>query len=72
MFKFVSSLAEHSTIENKIHLLLCFFQIEQKRKKQKKDGRLAEGIPEDDPIKYKHAIYVMTMKVKFPFFTALS
>lgn len=43
--------------------IACYFQIEQKRKKQKKDGRLAEGIPEDDPIKYKHAIYVMTMKV---------
>ena len=40
-------------------------QIEQKRKKQRKDGRVAEGIPEDDPAKYKHAIYVMTMKVFF-------
>lgn len=37
--------------------------IEEKRKKQKKDGRLAEGIPEDDPVKYKHSIYVMTMKL---------
>ncbi|KPJ06034.1 DnaJ-like subfamily C member 8 [Papilio machaon] len=37
--------------------------IEQKRKKFKKDGRLAEGIPEDDPVKYKHAVYVMTMKL---------
>lgn len=37
--------------------------IEQKRKKQKKDGRVAEGIPEDDPEKYKHAVYVMTMKL---------
>lgn len=37
--------------------------IEQKRKKFKKDGRLTEGIPEDDPVKYKHAVYVMTMKL---------
>lgn len=37
--------------------------IEQKRKKQRKEGRVAEGIPEDDPAKYKHAIYVMTMKL---------
>lgn len=40
-------------------------QIEQKKKKIKKDGRLAEGIPEDDPDKYKHAVYVMTMKVGY-------
>lgn len=39
------------------------FQIEQKRKKLRKENRLAEIIPEDDPIKYKHAVYVMTMKV---------
>ncbi|KAL0832924.1 hypothetical protein ABMA28_001068 [Loxostege sticticalis] len=37
--------------------------IEQKRKKLKKESRNAEGIPEDDPIKYKHAVYVMTMKL---------
>ncbi|KAM3967373.1 dnaJ homolog member 21 [Aphomia sociella] len=37
--------------------------IEQKRKKLKKESRLAEGIPEDDPAKYKHAVYVMTMKL---------
>ncbi|KAG6441442.1 hypothetical protein O3G_MSEX001823 [Manduca sexta] len=37
--------------------------IEQKRKKLKKENRLAEGIPEDDPAKYKHAVYVMTMKL---------
>ncbi|XP_046963270.1 dnaJ homolog subfamily C member 8 [Vanessa cardui] len=37
--------------------------IEQKRKKQKKDGKVTEGIPEDDPDKYKHAVYVMTMKL---------
>lgn len=43
--------------------LYTTFQIEQKRKKQKKESRQAEGIPEDDPIKFKHAVYVMTMKV---------
>lgn len=43
--------------------LLLKLQIEQKRKKLKKESRNAEGIPEDDPIKYKHAVYVMTMKV---------
>ncbi|XP_041971100.1 dnaJ homolog subfamily C member 8 [Aricia agestis] len=37
--------------------------IEQKRKKQRKEGRMSEGIPEDDPEKYRHAIYVMTMKL---------
>lgn len=37
--------------------------IEQKRKKQKKDGRQSEGIPEDDADKYKHSVYVMTMKL---------
>lgn len=42
---------------------IYIFQIEQKRKKLKKDGRLAEGIPEDDPDKFKHSVYVMTMKV---------
>lgn len=47
-----------------IHIkLLLKLQIEQKRKKLKKESRNAEGIPEDDPIKYKHAVYVMTMKV---------
>ncbi|XP_018574889.1 dnaJ homolog subfamily C member 8-like isoform X2 [Anoplophora glabripennis] len=33
----------------------------EKRKKAKKEGR--DGIPEDDPAKYKHAIYVLTMKL---------
>ncbi|KAL4705966.1 hypothetical protein ACJJTC_019321 [Scirpophaga incertulas] len=37
--------------------------IEQKRKKMRKEGRLTEGIPEDDPDKYRHAVYVMTMKL---------
>lgn len=33
----------------------------EKRKKAKKEGR--NSIPEDDPEKYKHAIYVLTMKL---------
>ncbi|KAJ8930775.1 hypothetical protein NQ314_016386, partial [Rhamnusium bicolor] len=33
----------------------------EKRKKAKKEGK--DGIPEDDPAKYKHAIYVLTMKL---------
>lgn len=37
--------------------------IEQKRKKLKKENRLIETIPEDDPEKKKHAVYVMTMKL---------
>ncbi|XP_038223057.1 dnaJ homolog subfamily C member 8 [Zerene cesonia] len=37
--------------------------IDQKRKKQRKEGRNDEPIPEDDPDKYKHAVYVMTMKL---------
>ncbi|XP_063532842.1 dnaJ homolog subfamily C member 8 [Cydia strobilella] len=37
--------------------------IEQKRKKQRKESRQSEGIPEDDPVKFKHAVYVMTMKL---------
>ncbi|XP_022130739.2 dnaJ homolog subfamily C member 8 [Pieris rapae] len=37
--------------------------IEQKRKKQRKEGRTDEPIPEDDPDKFKHAVYVMTMKL---------
>lgn len=36
-------------------------QLTEKRKKAKKEGR--SGIPEDDPEKYKHAIYVLTMKL---------
>lgn len=38
-------------------------QIEQKRKKQRKEGRADEPIPEDEADKFKHAVYVMTMKV---------
>lgn len=30
----------------------------------KKEGKDSENIPEDDPSKYKHAIYVMVMKVR--------
>lgn len=37
--------------------------IAEKRKKLKKDGRGNEKIPEDDPEKYKHATYVMVMKL---------
>ncbi|GAB0086859.1 DnaJ homolog subfamily C member 8 [Sergentomyia squamirostris] len=37
--------------------------IAEKRKKLKKEGRGDELIPEDDPSKYKHAVYVMTMKL---------
>lgn len=33
----------------------------------KKDGKGHEIIPEDDPEKYKHAIYVMVMKVSQTF-----
>lgn len=33
----------------------------EKRKKAKKEGK--DSIPEDDPVKYKHAIYVLTMKL---------
>jgi DnaJ family protein C protein 8 len=37
--------------------------IADKKKKLKKEGRPDEPIPEDDPIKRKHAIYVMVMKL---------
>ncbi|KAF7285445.1 dnaJ homolog subfamily C member 8 [Rhynchophorus ferrugineus] len=33
----------------------------EKRKKAKKEGK--DNIPEDDPEKYKHAVYVLTMKL---------
>lgn len=33
----------------------------EKRKKAKKEGK--DSIPEDDPDKYKHAVYVLTMKL---------
>lgn len=32
-----------------------------KRKKAKKEGK--SGIPEDDPEKYRHSVYVLTMKL---------
>ena len=38
-------------------------KITEKKKKLKKEGKLFEVIPEDDPDKYKHAIYVMVMKL---------
>ncbi|XP_037948552.1 dnaJ homolog subfamily C member 8 isoform X2 [Teleopsis dalmanni] len=37
--------------------------IAEKRKKQKKECKGFEVIPEDDPEKYKHAVYVMVMKL---------
>ncbi|XP_058449699.1 dnaJ homolog subfamily C member 8 [Malaya genurostris] len=36
--------------------------INEKRKKLRKDGK-SDFIPEDDPAKYKHAVYVMVMKL---------
>ncbi|KXJ83931.1 dnaJ homolog subfamily C member 8 [Aedes albopictus] len=36
--------------------------ITEKRKKLRKEGK-HEAIPEDDPSKYKHAVYVMVMKL---------
>lgn len=36
--------------------------IAEKRKKLRKEGK-SEAIPEDDPGKYKHAVYVMVMKL---------
>lgn len=36
--------------------------ITEKRKKLKKEGK-SDVIPEDDPSKYKHAVYVMVMKL---------
>lgn len=36
--------------------------IEEKRKKQKKAGK-SSTVEEDDPVKFKHAVYVMTMKL---------
>lgn len=35
----------------------------EKRKKLKREGRNDTRIPEDDPEKYKHAVYVMVMKL---------
>lgn len=42
-------------------------KIAEKKKKLKKDGKGDETIPEDNPDKYKHAIYVMVMKVLLKF-----
>ncbi|XP_052872578.1 dnaJ homolog subfamily C member 8 isoform X1 [Anopheles cruzii] len=36
--------------------------IAEKKKKLKKEGK-HDGVPEDDPPKYKHAVYVMVMKL---------
>lgn len=35
----------------------------EKRRKMKKEGRHDQRIPEDDPEKYKHSVYVMVMKL---------
>jgi DnaJ homolog subfamily C member 8 len=35
----------------------------EKRKRMRKEGRGDHRIPEDDPEKYKHAVYVMVMKL---------
>lgn len=40
---------------------LCKLQVAEKRKKAKKEGK--DSIPEDDPEKYKHSVYVLTMKL---------
>ncbi|XP_054747446.1 dnaJ homolog subfamily C member 8 [Anastrepha obliqua] len=37
--------------------------IAEKRKKLRKESKGFESIPEDDPAKYKHAVYVMVMKL---------
>lgn len=37
--------------------------IATKRKKNRRDGRPDEPIPEDDPEKYEHTIYVTVMKL---------
>lgn len=37
-------------------------QIEEKRRKQRKSGK-GDVVEEDDPAKYKHAIYVLTTKL---------
>lgn len=44
-------------------LIFFYLQIAEKKKKNKKEGKGDEPIPEDDAVKYKHAIYVMVMKV---------
>lgn len=37
--------------------------LSEKRKKLKREGRGYEKIPEDDPVKYKHTVYVTVMKI---------
>lgn len=37
--------------------------ISEKRKKLKREGRGYEKIPEDDPVKKKHTVYVTVMKI---------
>jgi DnaJ homolog subfamily C member 8 len=45
------------------HFQRTEFMIAEKKKKLKKEGRTNEVVPEDDPVKKKHAIYVMVMKL---------
>lgn len=37
--------------------------MDEKRKKLKREGRSSRTIEEDDPIKYKNSLKVMTMKL---------
>ena len=37
--------------------------MDENRKKLKREGRSGRSIPEDDPIKYKHSLKIMTMKL---------
>ncbi|KOB65296.1 DnaJ-21 [Operophtera brumata] len=54
------------TLENEETRKKCLDVAQEAKERtdhMKKENRLDEGIPEDDPLKYKHAIYVMTMKL---------
>lgn len=42
--------------------MIVIVQISEKRKKLKREGR-EQRVDEDDPENYKHAVYVMTMKL---------
>lgn len=63
----------YKTLENELTRKRCLevyeeakdrtdMMISEKRKKLRKDGK-PDSIPEDDPAKYKHAVYVMVMKL---------
>ena len=43
-------------------MVYCFNQIADKRKKLKREGK-PQIVDEDEPSKYKHAVYVLTMKL---------